>query len=72
MDNVSTPKTQKDKKNIRGRGRPPGRSQDRILHMRVNDELIRTIDDWRRMEGDIPERTEAVRRMIRLAADRKK
>jgi hypothetical protein len=40
------------------------RTQDRPLQMRVNDEFIRTIDEWRRKQPDLPSRTEAIRRLV--------
>jgi hypothetical protein len=34
--------------------------------MRVSDQFIATIDDWRREQPDLPSRTEAVRRLVEL------
>jgi hypothetical protein len=49
------------------RGRPPGRTQNWALQMRISQELLRSIDDWRRKEPDLPPRAEAVRRLIEMA-----
>jgi hypothetical protein len=34
--------------------------------MRVSDEFLRTIDDWRRLQPDLPSRAEAIRQLIEL------
>lgn len=34
--------------------------------MRVNDDFLRIIDDWRRKQEDLPSRTESVRRLVEL------
>jgi hypothetical protein len=50
--------------------RPPGRPsktpQDRPFQMRVSDEFLRLVDDWRRRQKDIPSRAEAIRRLVEL------
>ena len=52
--------------------RPPGRPskglQDRPFQMRVSEEFLRTVDDWRRRQKDLPSRAEAIRRLVELAA----
>ena len=35
--------------------------------VRMSDELVRAIDEWRRMEPDIPVRAEAIRRLVEFA-----
>lgn len=52
-------------------GRPPGRIQDRPFQMRVTEEFLRTIDDWRRMQPDEPSRAEAIRRLVQQAVQAK-
>jgi hypothetical protein len=54
------------------RGRPAGRTQDRPFQMRVSEVFLRTVDDWRRAQIDVPSRAEAIRRMVELAAKIKK
>jgi len=49
-------------------GRPEGRSQGRPFQMRVNDRFLSLVDEWRRQQPDIPMRSEAVRRMVEIAA----
>ena len=39
---------------------------DKQLQMRASEGFIRTIDDWRRHQSDIPPRAEAIRRLIRM------
>jgi hypothetical protein len=49
-----------------------GKVQDRPLLMRVNDQFIATVDEWRRKQPDLPSRTEAIRRLVELGAKRGK
>jgi hypothetical protein len=56
----------------RPRGRPSKRPQDRLFQMRVSEQFLRTVDDWRRYQTDLPSRAEAVRRLVELAAKGKK
>ena len=47
---------------------------DKVFQMRVSEEFLRRIDDFRRAEPDLPSRAEAIRRLIELglqAAKRK-
>jgi hypothetical protein len=56
-------------KNIRRpRGRPSQHPQDRPFQMRVSEDFLRTVDDWRRRQKDLPSRAEAIRRMVELAS----
>lgn len=48
-------------------GRPPGRIQDRPFQMRVTEEFLRMIDNWRRKQPDEPSRAEAIRRLVEQA-----
>ena len=54
------------------RGRPKGRAQDRPFQMRVSEAFLRTLDDWRRGQTDLPSRAEAIRRMVEVVAKMKK
>jgi hypothetical protein len=56
----------------RPRGRPTERPQDRLFQMRVSDAFLRTVDEWRRGQIDLPSRAEAIRRMVELASKMKK
>jgi hypothetical protein len=47
-------------------GRPPGRLQDIAFHMRVNEEWLSTIDEWRKRQPVLMTRTEAVRRLVEI------
>jgi hypothetical protein len=47
------------------RGRPPVESE--AINVRMSADLLKTIDDWRRTQGDLPGRPEAVRRLVDLA-----
>jgi hypothetical protein len=68
--NVNTLNTKMTKN--RQRGRPKGRAQDRPFQMRVSEAFLRTVDDWRRAQTDLPSRAEAIRRMVELAAKMKR
>jgi len=35
--------------------------------MRVSEEFLRMVDDWRRRQKDLPSRAEAIRRLVELA-----
>jgi transcriptional regulator with XRE-family HTH domain len=37
--------------------------------MRVSEQLMRTVDNWRRFQSDLPSRAEAIRRLIALGID---
>jgi hypothetical protein len=41
----------------------PARATDK-LQVVVNAELVRRLDEWRRMQADLPNRSLAIRRMI--------
>lgn len=68
---MSIHKMPKMPNNPRGRGRPPKRIQDRPFQMRVSEQFLRTVDDWRRRQIDIPSRAEAIRRLVELAVKMK-
>jgi hypothetical protein len=38
------------------------------LELRSTPTLLRLIDDWRRRQADLPGRSEAIRRMVEIAA----
>jgi hypothetical protein len=44
-------------------GRPPGRIQDRPFQMRLSNEFLERLDEWRRKQPDLPSRAEAIRRL---------
>jgi hypothetical protein len=56
----------------RPRGRPSKLPQDRLFQMRVSEQFLRMVDDWRRSQVDLPSRAEAIRRLVELAAKIKK
>jgi len=37
---------------------------DKQFQMRVSEDFLRIIDDWRRHQDDLPSRAEAIRRLI--------
>jgi hypothetical protein len=44
-------------------GRPPGRIQDRPFQMRLSNEFLERLDEWRLRQPDLPSRAESVRRL---------
>jgi hypothetical protein len=44
----------------------------RIIPMRVPEQFLWTVDDWRRAQFDLPSRAEAIRRLVELATKIKK
>ena len=40
--------------------------KDRSFQMRVTDDWLKQIDEWRRDQPDLPGRAEAVRRLIAI------
>jgi hypothetical protein len=46
------------------RGRPPVESE--AVTVRIAVEALRTLDDWRRKQEDLPGRPEAIRRLFEL------
>ena len=52
-------------------GRPSKTPQDRPFQMRVSEEFLRIVDDWRRRQKDLPSRAEAIRRLVELGTKQK-
>lgn len=46
------------------KGRP--RVDSEAIHVRLGRGTLTAIDDWRRLQTDLPPRTEAIRRLIEL------
>lgn len=45
----------------------PADNQTERLQMRVSPEFLVEVDNWRRKQADIPNRSEAIRRLVELA-----
>lgn len=41
-----------------------GLQNDKQFQMRVSEDFLRTIDDWRRHQPELPSRAEAIRQLI--------
>ena len=41
----------------------------RTFQMRVEDDFLKAIDDWRRGQEDLPSRSEAIRRLVAIALE---
>jgi hypothetical protein len=46
------------------KGRPPVESE--AVTVRMTTDNLRTLDDWRRKQEDLPGRPEAIRRLVEL------
>ncbi len=53
---------------VMGVGMAPSPSSDR-MQLVTTPEFLRLVDEWRRKQPDIPNRSEAIRRMVKLAAE---
>lgn len=42
------------------------------INIRVDDEFLKKLDDWRRRQDDLPGRPEAIRRLVEQALKGKK
>jgi metal-responsive CopG/Arc/MetJ family transcriptional regulator len=42
---------------------------DKQFQMRVSEEFLETLDNWRRKQDDLPGRAEAIRRLVEQALD---
>ncbi|MEP0519947.1 MAG: hypothetical protein ABJO09_01245 [Hyphomicrobiales bacterium] len=38
--------------------------KDKTFQMRVSDDFLKKIDDWRRQQPEIPSRSEAIRMLV--------
>ncbi len=52
------------------RGRPPVESE--AVTVRMNVDVLKTLDDWRRGQEDLPGRPEAIRRLVEMGLKAKK
>lgn len=46
--------------------RPTDDPKSNTLQMRVSDAFLKTIDEWRRKQADLPSRAAAIRRLVEL------
>ena len=46
-----------------------GPEKDRTFQMRVDEDFLKSIDDWRRKQPDLPSRSEAIRRLVAMALE---
>jgi hypothetical protein len=52
--------------------RPTKDPKDTTMQMRVSQSFLKSIDDWRRRQPDMPSRAEAIRRLVEQALKGKK
>jgi hypothetical protein len=45
-------------------GRPLQQRKGRPVQMRLDEAFLTKVDDWRRTQPDLPNRTEAIRRLV--------
>jgi hypothetical protein len=53
--------------NAKKAGRPAGRDFPVAVQLRLTEPQAASIDDWRRLQPDLPSRSEAIRRLIEKA-----
>lgn len=60
-------------KNSANKPKSPGRHpvDSEAVNVRFLREMITRLDDWRRAQDDLPNRPEAVRRLVEMALKRK-
>jgi hypothetical protein len=46
--------------------RPTDDPKQTTLQMRVSDNFLKVVDEWRRKQADLPNRSEAIRRLVEL------
>ncbi|QIG80113.1 ribbon-helix-helix protein, CopG family [Stakelama tenebrarum] len=42
---------------------------DQLVQIRCDKAFIETLDEWRRLQPDLPSRAEAIRRLVRKGLD---
>jgi hypothetical protein len=47
--------------------RPTDDRKDTTLQMRVSEAFLKSVDDWRRKQPDLPSRAAAIRRLVAIA-----
>jgi hypothetical protein len=47
--------------------RPTNDPKETTLQMRVSAAYLKSVDDWRRQQPDLPSRSEAIRRLTAMA-----
>jgi hypothetical protein len=52
---------------MQGMARPTDDPKGTTLQMRVSAAYLKSIDDWRRKQPDLPSRSEAIRRLTTMA-----
>jgi hypothetical protein len=53
--------------NTKKKGRPPGQEFPVSVQLRLNQEQVSAIDDWRADQPDTPSRSGAIRRLLEKA-----
>ena len=51
--------------------RPTDDPKDSTLQMRVSKAFLKSIDEWRRKQDDLPSRSEAIRRLVEIGLRKK-
>jgi hypothetical protein len=61
MSNPAIPETTRRKP-----GRPPLAVETEQVSVRIPSGVLARVDDWRRVQGDLPSRPEGIRRLMEL------
>ncbi len=46
-----------------------GLQNEKLFQMRTNEDFLRRVDDWRRVQVDLPSRAEAIRRLVSIGLE---
>jgi hypothetical protein len=68
-DVITTMGSISDNKKSRGR---PKTGVGTLVGVRLDDSYLKSLDDWRRKQADLPTRPEAMRRLVELGLKAKK
>ncbi|MCS3929240.1 hypothetical protein M2175_004271 [Bradyrhizobium elkanii] len=58
--------------NTKKRGRPVTTGKGTLVGVRLQPDDLSAIDDWRRKQGDLPGRPEAIRQLVEIGLKAKK
>jgi hypothetical protein len=54
---------------MQGMVRPTNDPKETTIQMRVSAAYLKSVDEWRRQQPDLPSRSEAIRRLTAIALD---
>lgn len=48
---------------------PPEKKFDAQIHLTISTDMLKRVDRWRAAQADVPNRSEAIRRMVQIVLD---